>query len=540
MIDVRYTGILQVRRWHLSIGHGGAVVCQLDTLPQFGVPPADGVLFLTDGIRSLTIPGCRLDRAGIVYSTSGHIVRVRILGPTWKWRLASIDGVYNVPRADGSIEPGTEKSPQELATLLFQAMRVPLFDVSGLPNIPRPFVQWRGALAFSELTKLCHDLGCDFGLDVQGTIARIWPIGFGAALPNGEEQTIDYGIDLSEPPDRIKAYCGATEFQSKLKMEMVLPDSDGVWQPADDVDYAPDGGWDGVDPSDPLPASTDEKARALAKKWLFKAYRAKSQADGSHDVPVHGPVNGMEDILPLKDWLVEHYDSAGLYRQVAYAEGTFAVGGDPDPVKNSKEHERIEIPHRLDEERGIVIFDQHVFKLNDDDQYAEADVFFVCSYNVRDQANYSDVYHTLIRQIANNGTGDLPLHRPELNRRIVANYNKTAVTSTTDSVDALNAQLDAHITALASEFQAVASVTKRYRGLIPIVIDGAIRMVSYFGSCDGPGKGFFTMASRNTECEPGLWVRPERRRRAEIDRTRVLRDVTEYERRKARRLGVLR
>ena len=48
------------------------------------------------------------------------------------------------------------------------------------------------------------------------------------------------------------------------------------------------------------------------------------------------------------------------------------------------------------------------------------------------------------------------------------------------------------------------------------------------------------MASRPQDCEPGLWVRPERRRRAEIDRTRVLRDVTEYERRRARRLGVLR
>jgi hypothetical protein len=539
-VQATYTGIAQVRRFHLTIGHGGFVVCVLDVLPQFGIPPADGVLFVTDGIRNLTIPGCRLDRAGIEYSLTGHVVRVRILGPTWKWKLAGIDGVYNVPRADGSIEPGTERTPQELATLLFQAMRVPQFDVSGLPNIPRPFVQWRGALAFSELTKLCHSLGCDFGLDVQGTIARIWPIGFGAALPNGEEQTIDYGVDFSEPPDRIKAYTGPVEFQSKLKTECVLPDSNGIWKPADDVDYAPQGGWVGVDPNDPLPDSTDKKARALAKKWLFRAYRAKSQANGSHNVPVYGAVRGMEDILPLYDWLVEHYDNTGLFKQVAYAEGTFAIGGDPDPLKNSNEHERIEIPHRLDSERGIVIFDEPVAKLNDDDQFVAADVFFVCSYNVRDPETYSEVYHGYIRQIANNGTGDLPLHRPELSRRIVAQYNRTAVTGTTDNVDALNAQLDAHITALAFEFQQVSSVAKRYRGLIPIVIDGAIRQVSYFGACDGPGKGCYTMASRNTECEPGLLVRPERSRRAETDRVRVLRDTMEYERRKARRLGVLR
>jgi hypothetical protein len=540
IVEARYTGIYQVRRFHLSIGHGGAVVCQLDVLPQFGIPPSDGELFVTDGFQALRIPGCRLDRASIVYSTSGHIVRVRILGPTWKWRLAGIDGVYNVPRADGSIEPGTERTPRELATLLFQAMRVPYFDVSGLPNQTRPFVNWRGHLAFPELTTLCHNLGCDFGLDVQGTIARIWPIGYGAQLPAGEEQTIDYGVDFSEPPDRIKAYTGPSEFQSKLLCECVMPDSDGVWKPIEDVDYKPQGGWDGVDSSDPLPDSTDEKARALAKKWLYRAWRAKSQADGSHKVPVFGDVNGMEDILPLHDWLVEHYENGGLFKQVGYLEGTVELSGDPLPNENSEEHDRIEVQHRTDGERGIVITDVPLFKLNDDGIRVKADVFYVCSYNVRDQERYGEVYHGLIRQIANNGTGDLPLHRPEIIRRVVAKYNKTSVTSTTDNVDEVNAQLDSHITALASEFQSVASLTKRYRGLIPIVIDGAIRNVSYFGQCDGDGKGCYTMASRNTETEPGMLVRPERLRRAAADRTRMQRDVLDYDRRKARRQGVLR
>ena len=216
------------------------------------------------------------------------------------------------------------------------------------------------------------------------------------------------------------------------------------------------------------------------------------------------------------------------------------MGGDPPPNRNSADFDRIEVPHRLDKERGIVITPIPLVQLDDNGQRVKADVYYVCSYNVRDQSTYTDLYYSYARQIANNGTGDLPLHRPDLNLRVVAQYNRTAVTGITTNQQDLDQQLDTHIQALAVEFQEVGSVVKRYRGLIPILIDGAIRHVSYFGVCDGPNRGCFTMASQNTEWEPGLLVRPERRRRAEVDRMLTLREIMAYDRRRARRQGVLR
>lgn len=542
--NASFTGIFQTRRFHLSIGHGGNITCLLDIIPQVQAPPAIGNLTVTDGFIHLTLIGCRIDRASITYNSRGQIVRAIVLGPTWKWKLAGIDGIYNVPRPDGTIDPDTEKTPRELATLLFEAMRVPRFDVSGMPNATRPFVNWHGDFAYSELTQLCHDLGCDFGYDVHNQIARIWTVGQGSNLPLGGEQTITYGADFSESPDVIKAYSNFSEFQSKLATECVMPDLDGTWKLADEVSYAPEDGWAGSNPFDPLPDSDDKVARGLARRWLWRAYRAKSQADGSNKVPVYGEVDGMEDILPLHDRLLESYELGGMYNQVAYAEGTFAIGGDPDPVYNTEPFERIEIGHRLDGERGIMIFDAPIYQLGDDDYgydvndaAKEAEVYIVCSYHVRDKDTRQYIAHTHERRVANNGTGDYPLHRPDLVRRIIATYDGKTVDETKDNLEELKRLLDESIDALAAEFQSSESVVKRYRGLVPVVVDGAIRQVTYYGNCEGSNRGVFTVAARNTEWEEGVVRRLGRMRTASNDAMRIMKEQLRYERRKRRRRG---
>lgn len=537
-VNCTYTGVQQVRRFHLTVGHGGVCIAILDIVPQLFLPAVDGELFLTDGNRTLLVPGCRLDRASMVFSESGFICRITVLGPTWKWYRAGIDGVYNIVRADGRIQSGTERTPQELATLLFQAMKVPIFDVSGLPNTTRPFVGWRGAMALDELRNLCHSLGCDLVLDLQGTRAEIWQLGFGANLPDVDAITMDFGLDLSEPPDSIKVYCGPTIFQSKLKLEAVMPDKDGTIKRIEDVSYAPDGGWDGVDPFDPLPASTDAVAKALAKKYLYRMWRVVSQADDTQNVPGHGDVGGVEDILPLYDKLVDSYDDAGVFEQDGYLEGTIAIDSEPQPYENTEPHERIDINYSLDKERGIIMASTPLTKLNDLDQWTKADVFFVCSYHVRDKDTYGDVYHSLEVQIANNHTGFLPVHRPELVRQVVAQYNDATVTGTQDNQSDLTVQLQAQAEATLAEFQATGAVVKRYRGLVPIRLDGAIRQVTYMGRCDGR-KGFYTVASRNTEFECGVDTRIQRGRKMYAERSKIMRDLHDYENYRAMKQGAI-
>jgi hypothetical protein len=531
-----YPGVGQVRRFHLSIGYGQNVICTADILPQLTLPAVDGTLVVTDGTTTLNIPGCRLDEAHMTRSIHGHIVRIQILGPTWKWRLAGIDGVYNVRRPDGSIIPSTRKTTQQLATLLFQAMQVPSFDVSGLPNADGPFVNWQGAIAFNELTWLCQQWGCDFGLDVQGTVARIWRLGVGPGLPTGgTDVTQDYGIDLSEPPDRLKLYCGPTLYQSKLKLKAVMEGTDGILYDRDSVPYAPAGGWTGTDIDDPLDPDADAEERRLAKKTNLRYFLIDTQANGTWTVPGYGAVTSVEDILPVREHLAADYlQGAEYYQQRAFLEGTFAAHD--ESLTNTEGHTLCEVPFRIDRERGLVITEVPVYKWNSTPARVAPDLFLTTSYHVRDSSKFNYVYHTQTRTLASNGTGDLPVHRPDLVRRVVAAYSGPSVTGVSNNEPTLTPFINAQLDATQAEFQSVQSLVKWYIGIMPIVLSGTVRQTSFFGSVE---TGCFTIASLNTEWEPGLLRRRQRRLAAEADRQKVRRERMDIDERSLLRKGVV-
>lgn len=544
-VNATWPGARQFSRFHLSVGYGQNCIFTGDMLPQLTLPAVDGTLVITDGLRTLSIPGCRLSEAHITRSIHGHIVRIQILGPTWKWRLAGIDGVYNVRRPDGSIIPSTRKTTQQLAALLFQAMRVPFFDVSGLPNVDGPFVDWHGNIAFNELTLLCHQFGCDFGLDVQGTVARIWRLGVGPTLPSGgEDVTQDYGIDLSEPPDVLKLYCAPNLYQSKLKLKAVMEDTDHAYDDRDDVSYAPEGGWDGTDVDDPLGPDADPVERNLAKKTNLKYFLIDTQADGTWNVPGYGAVQSREDILPVRETLADDYLADDeRYQQRAYLVGTFAINSDT-ALENTEPHTLCEVPFRIDRERGLVITEFPVFKWNDEQQRVAPELYLVTSYHVREPEKFHYAYHSQSRTIANNGTGDYPVHRPDLVRRVIAQYEDdedaegygTRVTGTTNNESVLNPFITAQLDAVQAEFQTTQSLVKWYIGIQPIVLSGTVRQTSFFGSVDG---GCYTIASANSEWEPGMLRRRQRRLAAENDRRRVRRELDEITGRKLSRGGVV-
>lgn len=537
-VNATFPGVGQVRRFHLSIGYGQNVICTLDILPQLTLPAVDGTLVVTDGVTTLSIPGCRLDEAHMTLSTSGHIVRLQILGPTWKWRLAGIDGVYNVRRPDGSIVPSTRKTTQQLATLLFQAMQVPFFDVSGLPNSDGPFVNWHGAIAFNELTWLCHQWGCDFGLDVQGTVARIWRLGVGPGLPTGgSDVTQDYGIDLAEPPDRLKLYCGPTLYQSKLKLKAVMEESTGELKDRDSVSYKPSGGWDGTDPDEPLDPNATEADQRAAKRSNLRMFLIDTQADGSWNVPGYGSVNSREDILPVYDTLAADYSlNSEYYKQRAYLTGTFAVD-DGGSLENTAAQTLCEVPFRIDREKGLVITEIPVYKLDSTQQKVAPDLFLTTSYHVRDSQKFHYVYYEQTRTIASNGTGDFPVHRPDLVRRVIASYSGTSTTpsGTSNNEATLTPFINAQLDATQAEFQTVQSLVKWYIGIQLIVLSGTVRQTSFFGSVD---TGCFTIAALSTEWEPGLLRRRQRRLAAEADRQKVRRELDDVGQRRLQRGGV--
>lgn len=531
------TGIDQITRIHISVGHGDSVFITANCLPQFGIPPANVDVAITDGAETLILPGCRIDRANIVYSTSGQIVRVQILGPTWRWRFGCIDGVYNVVNPDGTVVSTTRKSVQELAALLFDAMHVSSYDVSGLPNVDGPFVNWNGANAFAELTALCHAWGCDFGLDVQGPVARVWQMGVGPALPSGgSERTIGYGMDLTELPDVISVRCGPTLVQSKIKLEPVGRDTDGSIKHRDDLSYFADG-WEDLDPFDPLGADENQELRRLAKEAMLM-WRAVSQADGSQVVPGFGPVNSIEDILPILPYLSADYqnDNGVFYRQRPYLVGVFAKPS-ATAIVNTDDDEQCEVEFTLDYETGILRTAVPIYKLDAARSYAKAELYLVCAYQIRSSTTYSYHHYALSRTIASNDTGEYCTHRPELQLRVIAEYSGTTVSGVTTNQAAIDAALNQHLDAIQIEFQAVSSVVVEYAGLVAIRLSGATRQTMFSINCDEPRKGCFTTAAQNTEWEPGLLRRWARRRDA--DGRRPIREVQDTQRRHLERRGAL-
>jgi hypothetical protein len=534
-VNFTYPGVLQGRRFHFSQGYGQNCIFVGDILPQALLPFVDGTLTITDGSTTLVIPGCRLDEAHLTRNVHGHFCRIQILGPTWKWRLASIDGVYNVRGTDGNVLAYTQKSTRELATLLFEAMLVPSFDVSGMPDTTGPFVNWRGTNAFEAMTALCHEWGCDFGLDLIGPVARIWKLGVGSGLPSGgRDITQDYGIDIAEPPDRLKLTLGSTLYQSKLKLRAVMEEVDGSLVDIDEVSYIPVGGWTGCDPNDPLGPAADPLHRRLAKKTYLKYFLIESQADGTLNVPGFGEVGSIEDILPVQDVLAEDFlVQEDNYRKSAYIEGVFAIDAGIS-LRNSPAGERYEAPFRIDKEKGLVVCLTPAYKLDDLLRYVEPELYLVTSYHVRDVNHFQYVNASQTVTLANNGTGDLVLDRPDLIRRVIAEYSGNTVTGTSNNDSTLQPDVDAHLNAAAAEFQTSESMVKTYVGIMPIVLSGTVRQISFFGSV---GNDCITMASLNTEWEPGLLRRRQRRLAAESERQRVLRETEDVDRRRAKKRG---
>lgn len=533
------TGIDQVIRMRISIGHGDNVFITADVLPQFGIPPANVTVSMTDGVETLILPGCRIDRANIVYSTRGQIVRVQVLGPTWKWRFGCIDGVYNVTNPDGTVIASTRKSVQELAALCFDAMHVSPYDVSGLPNVDGPEVNWNGANAYAELTALCHAWGCDFGLDVQGTVARVWQMGVGPALPSGgSERTVGYGLDLAEPPDVITVRGGRTLVQSKLKLEPVGRDTDGAIKHRDDLSYF-SGGWEDLDPMDPLGPDADPEERRLAKEAMLM-WRVVSQADGSQDVPGFGTVNSIEDILPILNYLSDDYvnDNGVYYRQRPYLVGVFAPGS-ATALTNTTDNEQCEVPFTLDNETGILKTSVPIFKFAADRTIEAAELYLVCAYYIRSQTLFSYHTYSLSRTIASNDTGEFCVQRPELQLRVIAQYSGTTVTGVTTNQAALDAAMNQQLDAIQVEFQAVGSLVVEYAGLVPIRLSGATRQTMFEVNCNEPRKGCYTTAAQNTEWEPGLLRRWARRKDAEGHRIRAGRELQDSHRRFLERRGLL-
>jgi hypothetical protein len=504
-----------------TLSHGinpGSIV--ISFAPQQQKIPEYGDVTIRYASTQMTFPDCKLVAPLSQLNDAGQIISVTILDRRWQWRFGHISGKYNIRKQDGDVDTATEKTPQELAELLFQAMGEPTGDATALPNDSRPEVDWDFDNPAQELAELCENLGCRIVLNTNNKV-HIRRRGVGQPLPdNGKQISVDYGIDAGVRPSQLMLVGGPVKYQTRFSLEAVGLTADGQYLPLDELPYKPAGGWEVDFP--PLFGAVLEQhgkeAHQLAQRSVYRAYRIKGTAPGGGFVFRHGPITNasFEDVVPIEDVLVE--TSTGPNNvpvpKPAKVVGEFwkdeslqldeNTGGETDPNQYNKSFS-------VRGEEGLVEFSDPVIRIDNDKIYP-ARLFVECAHSLRFSDDRRIYRYTRDRRLPGLQftTAPMIINVDEATLTIVQKYNaQNQPTNVVTNEQQIGSEADQILAERVAEFQQPESVELEYAGLIDISPDGAIQQVGWkFGE-----SGAFTNASINSEWDVETPGYEERRRR---------------------------
>lgn len=518
-----YPGIKQqTGNWSMTLSHGiTPSVATLTAVPQVDAIPPIGTLKISYGGETISFPSARVVSYRPGLGLDGQSVQIAIQDRRWRWKYGRIDGRYNIRRPDGTIEPDTEKTPRELLALLFDAEKEQGYDLSRVPNVTRPYVDWVAANPMQAAADLCDDLSCRIVLGLDNRV-RVWPVGVGSQLPAGGTRSDAAAIlALPERPDSVFVAGGPALFESEWALEAVGLDIDGSVKPIDDLTYKPSGGWI-VDKNPALFLSVaDQDKRNRAIKSVYRWYRITKQAhqdESPGPVPGYdGPVEHLWQVLPIRDVLTTTYAGPDGERQPRAAEvtGVYWPPGSPE-YTNTEAGTLVvgsdgrDLVARINTAEGIVEFSQPVYRFSDDKDLLAADLVLKTSYPVRDLETRQEIRYGYERPISGQplGTGPHVVYRDDLVLTTRATYDDDGnLTGTVTNKATIDAESNKQAIEAAKEFTVEVGEDVTYSSIVRIEPDGAIQQVAWAGGLGGAT----TRASRNVEFSS--IVPPYRRRR---------------------------
>jgi len=285
-------GYIPIKAAHYSLCHGitpGTAV--ITTWPMDSLPEITGDLALVDGISGNVIQLYDFKVADVrqTRGSDGFTWYISLLDRRWRFQFGSLDGNYNVRRADNIIWNPTKLSPTDLVQQILQAMGERDADTSGFnPAQNYPQVDWQGSNPALELQNLVDLYGCRIILKIAGNLS-IEPVGIGANIPTPDEiPCINFAdtIDSPECPDLTVILGGQDRLQYDFLLYPVgIEEVDGSYQWFDQLSYAPHlpgayGGWEFYDPNYPAPifggdgpSGRDERLEWLARNTIWRMYR---------------------------------------------------------------------------------------------------------------------------------------------------------------------------------------------------------------------------------------------------------------------------
>lgn len=375
---------------------------------------------------------CAVANVTEMYSDRGIYWQVTALDRRWKWQDATISGIYNKWLENGAVWNKTEKTPQELLTILFKELGESNFDVSQVPNKKdmRPECNWSNASICMEMDNLAQALGCVIIHELDDTYSVV-PSGTGDALEINEgTDTYTRGLTLPVGPDAIHA-----AFRSRrevdLRLKGVALEDDGTLAQLLKASYMPDGGWTGQYPGEFSGVYDKTKSRykqelARLSVWRYFQISYVDKKGGPLKIPGYSgpPPSSLEEILPVfTEGVAYKSDLPGndFYnsRSLPTIWGRHCNGSigsriklDTDANDASKkawekgpfdvEDSVVQyIGFQLDVERGLFIFDEPIFAWDDTTDVETGEPAGFCtpeltarlSITVRDPKTLGEIWH---------------------------------------------------------------------------------------------------------------------------------------------------
>lgn len=573
-----FPGVQRILQCTASCTHGTSPsVLTITMAPQPNTIGVGGDLVLWYAGARIVFRDCKVDSASFERTAQGLIWRVSLWDRRWKWKddngCGQISGQYNIWRDDFTLRSGeedelqsggktinTEKTPRELAELCLNAMGEYKFDVSALPEEPRPPVDWDYANPARALDELCGELGCRVTIRLSDNAVVIVRVGQGRMLPGSPLLDDSLTIDPPEIPDKIAIVCGPSEYQVDFFLEAVGLDygtvkdgpgvtlSENILKPIDKLSYRPANGWSEADMPYFMSVGTGNIAgsgpedvtglRAMAQKSVFKYYRIRFpvgipgyEGDEGDElirireqieiddvqIKMHN-VNGQSEPMPafvFGVWFPERGDLNNTEPKL-----TPFPGAPPKKLFNTQQlwTPLITGGYTIDMARGLVIFDNHVYRNTHADAaeagkkpaemtVGQAHLILRCKCVVRDKKTRA--VHRYVRERvtgANFGTGTRYVRHEEIVHIHLPTYDKESYASLPNgkwlikykmytNQDECDEICDYYLDALMQEYQVAQPQSREYPGLLPVDLDGAIQHVMYVIN----GEGCKTTVSRNNE-----------------------------------------
>ncbi len=553
----RFGPLIQTKGWEYTLTPGAEPSQIVATFLEADVQALDGPIHSVIITYSspndnafFVLTDCHLVMARTKGGGSAKLSQVTIQDRRWRWKFAHIDGNYNIKQPDGSYV--REKTPRELAGLLFDAMGEVDYNVQALPDDTRPEVSWQSASAAQEMSSLCQSLGCFPTLHPNLNKAEIHAFGVGAGLPAGGKVKASSQVVSATPlPKSIRVVGGPMLFQSRLKLgEALGEDTDGELKPFSELSYFKDESdfqgkpfWQTQVPGGMFDVTGiyQKEGKSLLKRRLaadsvYRIYRITGRAaaeEGATGADLWSPdsLNGsgdgeadfaptrLDEIIPLRSVkLTTHTDPDGRkVENKAAVHGTFTlIGFDGHP---SKDGDKWPFGFSIDSKAGIVRFSRPIYIHNSEGAeqnnpyYEPAEIELETSY----QCNKDGViirYEEFLDNSDTSAFGSFRLPKPEL---VVRTIETDPPEDNTEEVSAAGQK---YLQALLNKFEIRQGREVEYSGIKNLALDGIIRQITW-SSPDGQAST--TRASLNMEANPYI-PNFERRAQEQADRAKLEKD----------------